>query len=253
MSKIKEKLKKELKEVSYETQIFFIISLILIAYLIWGNNTNFKLVLGGTFFIFSGIFSLKESRFTGISQIVAGVFVLSFFYFSRNQIWLLIFLYTSLLGVLLGFLYIHRKISISYIGKGVEITYRLYYISTFIFMAYFAINVMKFVIGFEFEIPLSPWDYILIIELALISIISFFLLIDNVILLPFLSNIRQTLTQRPHSHAHSFFVSLCLIILIDGYFYVNSDSEILQRILIVLGAAFFTSLFISESLKNLLK
>ncbi len=252
--KMKEKIKKELKEVPIQTWIILIISLILVAYFIFGEDNKIKLFTGGSFLLIHGIlFSRKENKFAAVFEIISGFMALLTLILPKQPLFYLFIFYSLVLLMLLGFLYIHRKMRLYSIERGVKNIYRLSSILLFLLIGMIVIVMMNSVISFGFQRPLPIFDYILFIQIAFISIITFFLLFDNIILfIP--SEIRESFITKQYSAAHSFFLSLCLTILIGGYFYINTtDNLILQKIFIVLGVAFFTSLVISDTLKNLFR
>ena len=117
INKIKEYAKKELKEISIKTGMFFIISLSLVVYFIFSNNNTIKLLMGGLFFIFHGLASIKGKNFATFFEIISGVMVLSTLLLPKQPLWYLVIFYSFVTLMLLGFLYAHRRIRLKSSSK----------------------------------------------------------------------------------------------------------------------------------------
>ena len=250
MFQLKKERKKEPKEVSIKELIFIVIALTLIIYFILGDNIQIKVFFGALFFIIQGIFSIRENWFAALFEIVAGVMGLLVLFLTKQPLLFLNGFYACVLLMLFGFLYIHRKMRLQPIKNKLKIIYHLSYIFISLCLTLMVVVMLKSTIFFGFQKTLLLTEYIFIIELSFISIITFFLLTDNIIRIIPIEARRNLIGE--YSAAHAAFFSLCLTILIGGYFYINVENNIvLQKILIVLGAAFLTSLMIANSLKNL--
>jgi len=230
-----------------------IISFLILIYLIFGTNNNLKLLIGGLFLLGQGIYFNKGNKFVGFLEFILGVVAFSVIWLPKKPSWYLLLIYFTFSLVLGGLFYSHRKMRLSQRNKKVKTIYHLTSILLFLVIGIFVMVMVGSVMNFGFQGNLPLTDYLFVIMIVFISIITFFLLFDNfILLLP--PEFRDNLIGKKYSASHSFFLSLCLTILIGGFFYINStNNPILQKTLIVLGLAFFTSLVISDTLKNFFK
>jgi hypothetical protein len=94
-------------------------------------------------------------------------------------------------------------------------------------------------------------DYIFLITVSFTSLFSFFLFFDNLIRL-LINKIK--ILGIEYSTYYSFCLSLCSVIIVGGFYYINNpNNEFLEKFLIIMGLAFFTSLAVSVGLKQLLE
>lgn len=240
------------KLIKIKDWIFIGFAVILISYFAFGEDIETKIILGSSFFILYGIFSIKQ---TGILQIILGIFVLIIWHLGKNHpLWLLNIVYFWGLSILFIFLYFHRRIRLENLSNRLKKAYHFFSMVLYGYTTLIVILMLKSTVGFEFDekLPLLLTDYVFIIQVSLISVINFFLFFDNAIrIMPskFIANLIGN-----YSAAHAVFCSLCITLLIGGYFYINGGSnQVLDKILIVLGTAFFTSLIIAEVIKSLFK
>lgn len=249
---IRDRLEREWRAVNSRDLAILLIALVLVAYFVWGKNALMKLVVGGIFLILHGCSLASTNRISAGFEIFAGIMAVITAALPKQPLWYLVIFYTLILGVLCGFLYLYRLTNAAARRHRFEWIYRLTVIISASYFAILVILMMKGAIPFAFQIPMQLTDYIFLIQLSFISLITFFIFADNLLLLvP--TNVRKTIISQDHSAYHSFFLSLCLTILIGGYYYINStDNLVLQKILLVLGAAFFTSLVITDALKNVI-
>ena len=252
MNNLKEKLKAAFKEESYSSLLSITISIILgILIILVIDNIKWKLFLGGLFFLVHSTILWKENKFSAFFEFLVGIMALVTFAISNLSINHYFLLYGLILLMFLGFLYTHRSVRNKKIEDTLKRIYHISYIILFSIVSIIIVIMIKDLINYKFQESLLPIEYMFIIELAIISIITFFLLADNFILI-IPKNIRENLIGKNYSASYAIFISLCITILIGGFFYINLEQkQVLKEIFVVLATAFFTSLVIANSIKSL--
>ena len=127
---------------------------------------------------------------------------------------------------------------------------------------YLPLSILLFKISFIFiyniirqknfeVIPLT--DYLSFMIVSLISFFSIFLFFDNIIRFRVIGRQGEIVFGIKYSIIYSFLLSLSIIVLIGGYYYINNlNNEILKNLMKIAGL-FLTLLATSNSLGELLK
>lgn len=220
-------------------------------------SNKFKLISGGLFLIAIGIGNLLISKrgWTTYFEMGAGAIALLNGSLLPTYLDLLLLIFCmGILVVILGLLYIYKKRDDNFEDKTTEWLFRLGYMFLAAFLTLLAFTLIAEVMQQSIQKTISPYDYALFIIVSLISAPCFFLLFDNILRMIVMIMGSEIFPKVKYSSYYSFFLSLATIILIGGYFYLNNPSnENIARLMVVVGLAFFTSLAISNNLRELLK
>lgn len=249
-------MKQNTKENLFNGITILLAIILFVLFLILQNN-SWKLVFGGAFFIISGIFEyiLRKSKFSLFTSEILGIMsiITAVLLPKQVNIFILLFYFLIFLSILSLF-YLYRKINNHFDKFGVEFIFRLSYLLIFIVVNLMGLVMIKSFMQYGFTNTISPIDYIFSIELAFIALFSLFLFLDNLIRMIRADKIMQVLFHKQYRSAYSFFISLVSLLLWGGYFYINRpENVLLTNLLIVLGLSFFTSLAITNSLKEFLE
>ncbi|VVB80484.1 Uncharacterised protein [uncultured archaeon] len=250
---MEEATKKRIK-IGYQI-IISLLALVLLTYFLKSQNANLKLILGGSFLIVVGLVDLiftKDRSFSSFFGIVSGIMAIFISYLPKNPTLFLFVFYSVVFLMFLGYFYFYRKMGNNFPKLFIEILYRVANLLILGVASIVVILAIKSIMLFNFT-NLSLFDYVFIIQISIISMISLFLLIDNFMRLIVRPKISKILVGTIWKTHYSFFISLSFLLLIGGYYYVTGpQNPIFQQVLIVLGVAFFTAFSLSESLKSFL-
>ena len=234
--------------------------IILFALFYFFPNNDFKLISGGSFLIALSIIELlrNKNKFLAIPALISGIFALIVAFLLPNYIsfFLLLFYFGFFIIIifLFGF-YVKKGDRFQSNQKIAELFFRLLYL----ILAIMLISIIFILIDSALNSYLSAEiiskvDYALFIIILFTSLFSFYLFIDNIIRIVIAIMGSSEIFPKIYYRAYySFFLSLSFLIIVGGYYYINNQgNEIFQKLMIIIGLAFFTSLIVTSSLRNLL-
>ncbi len=241
--------------------IFFIIGIITLFFITsFFQNDSIKLIYGGLFLIIVAIIEglRSQDKYLIIFLLSCGALslIVGFSLPSYVNLFLIILYLIFLTFIILLFGgYITRGDKFTKKKKMQELIFRTFYFFLSIILTYSVYITIKAVMVSFLSLEAIPFiDYLLFIIYTLISLFSVFLFVDNLFRIKIAISQSDIIFPKVKYRAYySFLISLSLIILTAGYYYINHPTnEFFQRLMIVIGLAFISSLYISNSLKELL-
>jgi len=251
-------MEKNRRDNLYSSLLIFGVVILFVLFYFFPNN-NFKLIFGGSFLIILSIVELlrNKNKFFAIPAL-PGIFALivAFLLPKYVNLFLLLFYFGFfiILILLFGF-YVKRGDRFLANQKVSELIFRSLYLILSLILTYVVFILIDSAINSYLSAELiSKVDYALFIIILFTSLFSFYLFIDNVIRIFIAISGSSEIFPKIHYRAYySFFLSLSFLIIVGGYYYINNQgNEVFQKLMIIMGLSFFTSLAITSSLRSLL-
>ena len=224
-------------------------------------DNKFKLISGGSFLVLIAIVELLRIRnvIVFFSFLIPGTtaLLIAFLLPKYINLFLVLFYLILLAGIILLF-YFYVKVGDRFNNeqRKLQLAFRSLYLIISIILTYSIYILINSTIPYYFSVEAISWtDYILFIIAIFASLFSFYLLIDNLIrIFITISGSSEIFPKVSYRAYYSFFLSLSILILVGGKYYINNPSnELFKKLMIIIGLAFFTSLVITSSLRDLLK
>ena len=246
--------------IPYVVSFIGIIVLVFTTYLKWSNMT--KLLVGGALLIIEGLYELCIKRqqiylifpFLGITSLIV-----AFLIPNNLMVFLLCFYFMVFVATLL-FAHNYKKKGDKYEKKDrpKEILFRIsYFIGSFLAATLFW-KVVRAVIK-EISTPnfaLSWIYYVLAIMSFIILLFWLCIWIDSLLqLIKVIRHSKPFLNKVYYSAYYSIAIGICISVLLIGYYYISSSTgeEMFRRFAVIIGLAFFTSVVVANSLRELIK
>lgn len=232
---------------------------IVLAFFIFFSEAKTRLLIGGIFLIVCalGDWLMRRRKFSFWLKLVPGL--IGLFVLILLPKYVNLFLFFFYFGFLIGLvflLYFCKRKGDTLEDNALEKLFRWLHIIISVPLSIISFVLIKgLIIWFtQPNIIGTSWlDYLFFMIASLISFSSFFLFWENVLRLLIIGRSSKIFGKINYSIIHSFFLSLCTIIIVGGYYYINyPHSELLDSLIKIIGLI-FTVLTVSISLREFLR